>query len=506
MGVVIALGVVAALYGVVFFLDFFFKSCMHHPYAAFLNGTGLTIKLMRLEWYTTAFNRRICSWSTNRRLLRPYFDLGVYCCLALVPFSMAVLVYAVVQAFSTSAETSPGTAATALAPVVEVELLIPGVTLPFDELGFYVVTLMICTVVHEVGHAVASYLEDVPLNGIGLRVLFILPMAYADLSTEALDRIKNWGKLRIFCAGVWHNLLLALLGYLCLCSVAPLLAPFYSTSSGVYVLSVDKEAAVYGPRGIFPRDVIVQINRVAVTNGESYYEALVEAGRERPKFCVTSEYVHAHDESKKVETGANGLVECCDRTVPENLCFEHFIVNGVLEMPPYFCLHIRRLIEHSGGLCDEQDNCAPGLYCVKPLLDNHTTILQIKRSSSSGGHRAPADVLYLGHPGDVYRAVKWSAFVPKTRLLSPQLPEVLQLLAKYVTVFSFGLAFVNILPCYGFDGQYIVHILVHQLLAGRLVRRRKTRDAIAMACTMMGSFLLFLLVANFFKENVVGRL
>lgn len=468
---------------------------MHQPYAAFLNGTGLTIKFLRLEWYTTAFNRRILNWSTGwARFLRVSFDCGVYACLLLVPVSFAFLVHAVTGVFRTAKPDS-----SAITRPVEVEILIPGVTLPKDELGFYVVTLLVCTVLHELGHAIASYVEDVPLNGFGVKVLFILPMAYADISTEALDRIKAWGKLRIFCAGVWHNLLLGLIGYLCFATLPSLLSPFFSTSSGVYVVSVDADSPINGARGLHHSDVIVHINRLPVTTADSYYDALLESLRDKPKYCVTSDFVHAHDESKKIET-ANGLVECCDSAATENLCFEHFIVNGVLEMPPYFCLHVRRLIESSGGLCDEQDNCAPGFYCVKPLLDNRTTILQIhtKRRSSSVG----AEVLYLGHPGDIYRTVRWSSYVPKTGVFSPGLPESLLLLFKYLTVFSFGLAFVNILPCYGFDGQHIVQIIMHQLLA-KVLRKRRNRNTVSMAVTVLGTFLLFLLVVDFVKQNLV---
>lgn len=462
---------------------------MHHPYAAFLRGTGLTIRFLRLDWYTTAFNRKILTWSTRTRLLRFYFDLGVYLCLVLSPVSLAYLVYTVVRTFQHAPQGS------ATGRLLEVEILVPGVTLPKDELGYYVFTILVCTVLHELGHAVASYVEDVPLNGVGLRLMFILPMAYADLSTEALDRIRNWAKLRIFCAGIFHNLLVGLVCYLLFLGLPHLLSPLYSQTSGVFVLQVDPDSPVGGTRGLHAGDVIVHINQRPVADPDAYYDALLEALRVKPRYCVTSDYVHMHDESIKIETVA-GIVECCDRAVSENLCFEHFIVNGILEMPPYMCLHVRRLIESSGGLCDDQDNCNPGYYCVKPLLDNRTTILQIRRA---GG----ADVLYLGSPGDLYGTTKCSPYVPKLRVLSPQLAENLTLLVKYLTVFSFGLAFVNALPCYGFDGQYIVHIVIHQMLA-RIVRSRRRRDAIAMAMTVLGSFLLLLLVLDFAMKQIFG--
>lgn len=32
----------------------------------------------------------------------------------------------------------------------------PGINIPLSEVGYYVITLLICTVVHEVGHAIAA--------------------------------------------------------------------------------------------------------------------------------------------------------------------------------------------------------------------------------------------------------------------------------------------------------------------------------------------------------------
>ena len=457
------------------------------------------------------------SWS-RRRFLRVSFNTGVYVSLLLTPIAFAVLVYAVFTSYTRMAFPAKEEATVAMTKVnrpIEVDLLIPGVTLPINELGFYVSALLICTVLHELGHAMASYAEDVPLNGFGMRTIFILPMAYADLPTDALSRIKHWRKLRIFCAGIWHNLLLGLLSYAIFSALPPLLSPVFSTSSGVYIMGLEAESPLQGPRGLQPSDVIVRINRVPVTNADSYHKALLQSLRDKPKYCISSEvsesltdppiqpydnvpffqFVHAHDESTAITETVNGVIECCDKSASDQLCFEHFIVNGILEMPPFMCLHIRSVIESADGYCDEQDNCNPGFYCIKPLLDNRTTIMQIKRTIGP-------EVLYLGRPGDVYQTAKWSEYVPKNTFWSPRVLEAGLLFLKYVTVFSFGLGFVNILPCYGFDGQYIVQIIVHAALAG-LVRKRRTRETISLVVTVVGTLMLVLLVGDSLRHNLI---
>lgn len=421
--------------------------------------------------------------------MKKSFDLGVYISLILAPLSLLTLAYTVLSLYSKD-QGSPGSG-----KGVEVEILVPGITLPINEIGFYVATLLISSVFHEIGHAIASVLEDVPLIGFGIRFYFIIPMAYTEIGTEAMEKLRYWSKLRILCAGVWHNLVLGLISYLILIQIPAFASLLYSTGSGLYILEIEKQSPIYGPKGLQNEDIIEMINRVRVTDENSYFDALIETLKNKPKYCVSSDFVHTHDESVNVET-VKDRVECCDRNNFENLCFEHFIVNGMLEMPPFMCLNIRRMIEHSVGYCDEQDNCNSGFYCIKPLLDNRTTLIQVHR-------KAQREVIYLGNPGDIYKTVKMSKFIPKTSLFSSRLAENVTLFFKYLTVFSFGLVFVNILPCYGFDGQFITSVLTLQFL-DKTIRRRKNRHAVSMAITIIGTILLFVVVLDFVRQNVVS--
>ena len=39
------------------------------------------------------------------------------------------------------------------------QVMLPGVTLPISEIGYYLISLLVCSVVHEAGHAVAAIHE-----------------------------------------------------------------------------------------------------------------------------------------------------------------------------------------------------------------------------------------------------------------------------------------------------------------------------------------------------------
>lgn len=98
-------------------------------------------------------------------------------------------------------------------------------------------------------------------------------------------------------------------------------------------------------------------------------------------------------------------------------------------------------------------------------------------------------MLFIGYPGDIYRTVDVSNWVPKYSFLYPKLPESMVLLCKYVTVFSAGLAIINVVPCFFLDGQYIINILVLYLFKF-IPHNGNVREATVLTVTSIGTLLL----------------
>ena len=53
--------------------------------------------------------------------------------------------------------------------------------------------------------------------------MWFLPAAFVSLSTTELDELGAWRRLKIFSAGVWHNLVLAAVAYVGLVYIIPIL-------------------------------------------------------------------------------------------------------------------------------------------------------------------------------------------------------------------------------------------------------------------------------------------
>lgn len=143
-----------------------FQSCMHYPYEAFLNGTGLTIKPFRIQWYTTALNRITIKWAhTYPKLFTCSFDAGVFASICLLPLMLLWQMKPyIVDAISSHGLNTIANGPSSIdgakpkqdGPVgggggssgngastsngIEFELMLPGVNLPFDEISYYIIS------------------------------------------------------------------------------------------------------------------------------------------------------------------------------------------------------------------------------------------------------------------------------------------------------------------------------------------------------------------------------
>lgn len=366
--------------------------------------------------------------------------------------------------------------------------MLPGVNLPLDEIGYYIGALAVTSIAHEMGHAFAAVLEEVTVTGFGFYIFLVFPLAYTEINSDQLNAVKIWSKLRILTAGVWHNIVLSLLGYLVFSLLAIIFMPLYATNTAVIVTLVKKDSPLLGPRGLAVNDIITKINECEVRNLDNWFDCLLVTIKRPPAYCISSDFVLNHDESVPVYHSANeGLIECCDRRNLKNVCFEYLPETdySVLELPQHMCLNARTSIENSMGYCQHSTKECKDSFCIKPLLNNYTTVIQMKRQPSG-----KKDVLYIGHPADITKTVKVSAYVPKTSWFGASFADGISLFLKYTIVFSIGLAVVNIIPCYGFDGQFIISAIVHHFLQ-RLLPERSKRDFVIFLITFTGTVVFF---------------
>ncbi|KAH7948335.1 hypothetical protein HPB52_020605 [Rhipicephalus sanguineus] len=246
------------------FTDYVFKTCMLYPYVSMLERSGMSLKLLRAQFYFTRFNRVVHQMGRKKpRFLYWWFTVGTVASIGCIVPALWVLV-----------KTASGMIRSATTGTQEVQL--PGVNLPLSDIFYYIATLIVCSIFHEFGHALAAVRENVRIQGCGFFVLGIFPGAFVDLPKDQVSVLSPWRQLKIYCAGVWHNIVAALLALLLLFGNKYLLAPFYAENSGVSVISVLKESGAHGPGGLLPGDHVIGIDGCDIRNIDSWKACLVQ--------------------------------------------------------------------------------------------------------------------------------------------------------------------------------------------------------------------------------------
>nr|CAI5853958.1 unnamed protein product [Callosobruchus analis] len=450
MDVTVALLVIAVIYGVLLFFDNFFKTCMHYPYMKFLEETGIQLKFFSLCWKTKAFNRTLLRWgNASPRYLQLWFKIGTRFTIIVFPFSLFLLLYSIFVNITSKGDST--SSQFVLQPVL------PGVNLPASELTYYSLTLILCTVVHEIGHALAAVLYDVNIIEVGANVVFVLPFAYVNLCTDRFLALRPKHALTILCAGVWHNIVLSIFASFLYFVLPTLFSLCFHVNNGVSITDITKNSYLSSSKGLNVGDTVFQINGCDVRDENSWYDCLAKTDKTKPAFCIEPDLIHQFDESVPLKHLGEGHVECCKVNKQENICFEYLDpADGILELPSHVCLPARTVVERSEHFCSSTPYmCPTNLYCFRPMLANSTNMFKIAT--------ATRDIIFIGLVSDLYRTVQVSSYIPKYLFKTTAMPDAITKFLKYITVMSLGLAIVNVLPCKFMDGQYITEVLAMML-------------------------------------------
>ncbi|OQR73327.1 membrane-bound transcription factor site-2 protease-like [Tropilaelaps mercedesae] len=463
-------------------VDILLKSCLVRPYLEFLRHYNLSVKLFRVQWYTTRLNRYFNAGMvyTRKPVRSIWFDMGIVATLALSPiacflltrtFSSLLWEMIYMTKISPSGSTSGSTGSSSS---MDLTPALPGINLPFSDLPFYIATLIICSVLHEFGHALAASKEGVRINGVGAFVVVVFPGAYVDLPLDPLTTLPPWRRLRILCGGVWHNLVIAAGAWALLTANPVLLSPLYR--AGVAVVSVDggiSEGAA-GPGGLWPGDEITAINDCKVKNAADwelclgrYMASRLEGG------CLPRNFVFGAAITSINSSGGgqkSRLKEsCCSPGVesPTDLCFS---LQPALKQERE-CLPVRRSLQKLSAPCGNSSSCANlSELCATPILAHPShRLLVIKRSN------VRQDMLFLGAPEELWKAVRVIEYVPRSNslLASSQTIFYWETLLRYLVSFSGALAILNAMPCHTLDGHWIVMVLIELLLGSKQPTRNR---------------------------------
>uniref|UniRef100_A0A8C4MYY4 Membrane-bound transcription factor site-2 protease n=1 Tax=Equus asinus TaxID=9793 RepID=A0A8C4MYY4_EQUAS len=260
-----------------------------HSYEDWLENNGLNISPFHIRWQTAVFNRAFYSWGRRKaRMLYQWFNFGMFFLLGKTlmqtlaqmmadsPTSSSSLSSSSFSSPSSSSSLSSSSSSVHNEQVLQV--VVPGINLPVNQLTYFFAAVLISGVVYEIGHGKAAIREQVRFNGFGIFLFIIYPGAFVDLFTTHLQLISPVQQLRIFCAGIWHNFILALLGILALLLLPVILLPFYYTGVGVLITEVSEDSPSIGPIGLFAGDLVTHLQDCPVMNVQDWNECYCISG------------------------------------------------------------------------------------------------------------------------------------------------------------------------------------------------------------------------------------
>ncbi|GMT17520.1 hypothetical protein PFISCL1PPCAC_8817 [Pristionchus fissidentatus] len=516
----------------IFLLDYFLRLRIYRPYLDIANRYGFHVSLFQLRFYTSR-NRDVDHLlQSPRAWVTVFYSIGA---LVAIIAQIGITIYLSVLFFSDaraylSSSPSPSSPSSTLrsAPSLSDRIvddvarpqqsglvpIVPGVNLPLNQIPIFMLVLVVCAVIHELGHAWCARSKGVAVNGFGIFLFGIYPGAFTDIDTNSLQRAPSWHRIQIFSAGVWHNLVMAGMAYALYANSTVILSPVYTTGAGIMITDVDASSGLYGAGGLQFGDVVTAIDDCEVRSSSSWRSCIRQRQQAVDGRCVDPDRVQRgtstpHDMSPNE-------IHCCPNSTVSHLCFETNVLaprknhtepvtraaplvelaGGVVvvgrreeyeQREIYTCLHARETLE--GQSCNTTENCGEkGHRCVYPALFNGTRLVSL----SVQGKERP--VIFVGSFYELKYLVEFTDLSPRLAWLFPSffspawLPVIVDQLSKYLIAFSLALGLLNALPCFALDGQFLVYTLVHSYLRTHLPKKRRSSLIRLLLC--YGTFIL----------------
>lgn len=149
--------------------------------------------------------------------------------------------------------------------------LLPGITIPLDELPLLLVPIGIAILLHELAHALVARAVGVRVKDAGFILLAFIPGAFVEPDEGELRGAPTTSRLKVYSAGVAANVILAAVAFGLLILLAPVL------NNGVIILDVEGGSpADLG--GLKKGMVVVEVNGVNVRSLDEFLGVLEELG------------------------------------------------------------------------------------------------------------------------------------------------------------------------------------------------------------------------------------
>lgn len=207
----------------------------------------------------------------NPGLVKLFGSIGVVVGFLGMLFIVDFLLMKIVQIF-----TEPAAAA-----AVQLVLPIKAKGIFYVPFMYWIISIFVILVVHEMSHGILSNVYKVPVKSSGLAVMGIgvplIPAAFVEPDEAVLKTKKPWQQLSVYAAGPFSNIVLGLLILLSVIFVFNPIAENFMSNDGVIITSIYNDSGAYASN-VGLGEKILFLNDVAIDNSQDLSKALKNKG------------------------------------------------------------------------------------------------------------------------------------------------------------------------------------------------------------------------------------
>ncbi|KAH8109491.1 hypothetical protein DFH11DRAFT_1627687 [Phellopilus nigrolimitatus] len=445
-----------------------------------------------------------------RHALRMFYDVGSVCGTVGMFLGIAVLALTCFQLLSLALATNDAASghnlvkrsiessksSTASQPILALNPIIPGVTVPWSHLPVLLFALFVAQCIHEAGHAAAAAIDSLPLHAIGASITIVLPSAFVSLS-PSLKSLPAVSRLRIVAAGAWHNLLLWGLIYLASIAGAGSLWSAIGWSdvqaSGLVVLGIEEYSSL--AYHLVPGSIVTALDDAPLGGQDTTPEFVWS------RYLLIDQVLHKsyeHGWCFEASVFSEQPTDCCipSRSVqPPSAQLSCFVptqdgdqghcVDPVPVLVPSSvgesagpshtrCFSASDCIDHRDEDGKGKSRGRP-MECIRPDVSAQLLRITIappiwaweERDGHGSVENETKTVLWSGPREEVWEQVKTGTFAPRSNFLPLWLPSSASLFFEYLSTLSLSLYIFNLFALPFLDGAYFLSELLDYMGASR---------------------------------------
>ncbi|CAN6444584.1 unnamed protein product [Victoria cruziana] len=376
-------------------------------------------------------------------------------------------------------------------------MLAPRSSTSFIDVGYVIFSTTLAVAIHEFGHALAAASEGLRIEYVAIFLATIFPGALVSFDNEVLQSLPRCTNLRIYCAGIWHNVALCAACWLVLLLLPFLLSPLYFHGSHPMVLSVSPTSPLSKKLGY--GDVIVSMDGININDPNEWRTKLASV---EPKavanilysgdnffissgigkgYCVPVPWL---EESRKLQAlpdtsdCPDGLKAFVIEPCPNSTFFHKVDLNNTGQrVNDMYCLvakdvvGLRKCGNGWPALETGKDSCScpEGESCLSRVKVPGTIWLEVVFSTPYelgclfGEQRRNCGGSFVVEDNalSIAKSMQLTSYRPRWFFFSNgYFPAALENLLAFTLHISAGLALLNILPVVRLDGDCIIEVIV----------------------------------------------